>query len=247
MKKYLGVFNLCFNSSFKKVCAVILLGTIFQIGVFTAALFASNNVLGENIYPDSFEVVLGRAKMFWIYKGYLAIFCFAVFGTACCGKSHPMMMLERIGITHEKFFMVQWFYSTGCYLIFAAWEFVALLIMALIYISRMPGADYSIIRVALMRCNLFFIFSTAEFKAGVLWRAVFWLTMGFLAAYYSYVERRGGLTVGALIAAFLLILFQGSLYADDSVFIVGILAMIFMMFVFGVYIIEGVKMEYGKR
>ncbi|MCR5784944.1 MAG: hypothetical protein K6G40_04765 [Eubacterium sp.] len=252
-KMRLGVFNLCFNSSFKYVCIVIALGLALQGLMFAFGM--AGGTLGylpyENDahYPDSFEWIVRTSHLAWAYRGMLAALMAVLFGTGRPGKSHPVMVIERTGISHEQFMLTEFFYSWGCFFLSNIIETIFLLGLALVYINIVPGVDLKLVYAAAIRCPLLYSLVMPHNGLGMLWRACHTFFMAFLAAYYSYIERRGGMPVAVIIAAVftVFVAVPGALGTDDEILTLSAMAMCVATLLFGAYILEGVHMEYEKK
>ena len=200
-------------------------------------------------YPDSFEWIVITSHLAWAYRGMLAVLLAVLFSVGRPGSSHPIMVIERTGITHEQFMFTEWFYSFGCFFLVNTLEILFLLGMAMVYINIVPGVDIRAVYAATIRCPLLQSLIMPYNGVGIIWRGLHTVFLAFLAAYFSYRERRGGVPIAVVIAGVFAVFVAapGAFGSDIEILSLSAVVMCTVILLFGAYILEGVHMEYEKK
>ncbi len=216
MKKHVSVLCLIARSSIYKILPLLTAMAILQIGVFLWYFSEAVTAWEAGLPMAALEMLIPRSHIAWFFAFAFFILTFLLCRTGCNFGAQIGYTLDRLSLTPRTVWLWQAIYNASVYLLFWLTEALICLGICAIFVHF---ADPSIVTkqtvfMALYRCE--FLHSLLPLADWALWirNVVFALCLGFTAADFPYLQRRG-LFAGELLAAVSFLLFSFSLKAGE--------------------------------
>jgi len=246
LKKHLSVLMLMSRGTIFKILPIILAVAIIQICMFCFALDSSiesfADVLPGEQYPDSVTLdgVFHSSHIEWVFLAAFLGISALIMMNGCNISSKQGLTLQRLRISERSVFIWQAVYNSAVYFILLVSELITVLIMCVIYTSKVDVIGPQTVFLAFYRADLpHSLLPLAEISRTL--RNIFLVIgLGITTAFFPYKQRRGGISKCApVLAALTVVNFISETGGYASDFIIIVFSMITVgVSLFGVYLEE---------